>query len=217
MTLISRLGDLITALGTDYKQLRTWITGSSTGDLTGLSTTAKSSLVAAVNEVKTTADAAGGTVPDATTSVKGISERATDSEALAMSATDLTLSPGNLAALRNVASGLAGLDGTGKVASAQLPSFVDDVLEYANVAAFPATGATGIIYVALDTNKTYRWGGSAYAEISASPGSTDAVTEGSTNLYYTNARADTRADLRIAALVGDTDTDLAALYTAAKA
>lgn len=62
----------------------------------------------------------------------------------------------------------AGLDDSGKVPSAQLPSYVDDVLEYANLAAFPASGETGKIYVALDTNKTYRWSGSAYVEISQS-------------------------------------------------
>ena len=90
---------------------------------------------------------------------------------------------------KGVANGYASLDSGGKVPSTQLPSYVDDVLEYANLAGFPATGATGIIYVALDTNKTYRWSGSAYIEISASPGSTDAVAEGSTNLYFTQARA----------------------------
>lgn len=89
---------------------------------------------------------------------------------------------------KGVTNGYAGLDGTGKVPAAQLPAFVDDVLEAANLAAFPATGSTGIIYVALDTNKTYRWSGSAYVEISPSPGSTDAVPEGSTNKYYTAAR-----------------------------
>lgn len=56
----------------------------------------------------------------------------------------------------------------GKVPASQLPSYVDDVLEYANLAAFPGTGESGKIYVALDTNKTYRWSGSAYVEISAS-------------------------------------------------
>jgi hypothetical protein len=65
-------------------------------------------------------------------------------------------------------NGVASLDGTGKVPSTQLPSYVDDVLEFANLAAFPVTGATGIIYVALDTNKCYRWSGSAYVEISPS-------------------------------------------------
>jgi len=76
----------------------------------------------------------------------------------------------------------------GKVPSSQLPAYVDDVLEYANLAGFPGTGTAGIIYVALDTNKTYRWSGSAYTEISPSPGSTDSVTEGSSNLYFTAAR-----------------------------
>jgi hypothetical protein len=87
------------------------------------------------------------------------------------------------------ANGYASLDSNGKVPSTQLPSYVDDVLEYNDLASFPATGTAGIIYVAQDTNKTYRWSGSTYVEISASPGSTDAVTEGSTNLYFTNGRA----------------------------
>lgn len=56
----------------------------------------------------------------------------------------------------------------GVVPASQLPSYVDDVLEYASAAAFPAVGTAGKIYVALDTNLTYRWGGSAYVEISAS-------------------------------------------------
>jgi len=78
---------------------------------------------------------------------------------------------------------------SGTVPSAQLPSYVDDVLEYANAAAFPSSGDTGKIYVALDTNKISRWSGSTYIEISPSPGSTDSVPEGSTNLYFTTARA----------------------------
>ena len=65
-------------------------------------------------------------------------------------------------------SGVATLDSSGKVPSSQLPSYVDDVLEYASQSGFPATGETGKIYVAKDTNKTYRWSGSAYVEISAS-------------------------------------------------
>jgi hypothetical protein len=77
----------------------------------------------------------------------------------------------------------------GVVPASQLPSFVDDVVEFANLAAFPATGESGKLYVALDTGKTYRWGGSVFVEISASPGSTDAVTEGTNNKYYTDARA----------------------------
>lgn len=57
----------------------------------------------------------------------------------------------------------------GKVPSSQLPSYVDDVEEYANFASLPATGESSKIYVTLDTNKCYRWSGSAYVEISSSP------------------------------------------------
>lgn len=67
-----------------------------------------------------------------------------------------------------VANGVATLGEDGKIPSSQLPSYVDDVLEYENKVAFPATGESGKIYVAKDTNLTYRWGGSAYIEISAS-------------------------------------------------
>lgn len=65
-------------------------------------------------------------------------------------------------------SGIAQLDTSGKVPASQLPSYVDDVLEFASRSNFPATGEDGKIYVAEDTNKTYRWSGSAYAEISPS-------------------------------------------------
>ena len=102
--------------------------------------------------------------------------------------TALTFTPEN-AANKGVANGYASLDGDGKVPSSQLPSYVDDVLEYNTFNDFPATGVTSIIYVDKATNRTYRWSGSVYVEISASPGTTDSVTEGSTNLYFTNARA----------------------------
>ncbi len=96
---------------------------------------------------------------------------------------------------KGAVNGLASLDGSGLVPSAQLPSFVDDVLEFADLASFPGTGEVGKIYVALDTNKTYRWSGSTYVEINAGPANTDALAEGSTNLYFTVARA------RLAAVV----------------
>ena len=64
--------------------------------------------------------------------------------------------------------GLAELDSTGKVPAAQLPSYVDDVLEFSTRAQFPQTGETGKIYVAKDTNLTYRWTGTQYLEISQS-------------------------------------------------
>ena len=70
------------------------------------------------------------------------------------------------ASQKGAANGVAELDSSGKVPSSQLPSYVDDVLEYDSLSAFPATGEAGKIYVAKDTNRTYRWSGSGYVEIS---------------------------------------------------
>ena len=64
--------------------------------------------------------------------------------------------------------GVATLDGLGRVPSAQLPSYVDDVLEYDTKDEFPKYGETEKIYVSTDTNLTYRWTGTQYTEISAS-------------------------------------------------
>ena len=72
------------------------------------------------------------------------------------------------ASLKGVNNGVAELDSAGKVPASQLPAYVDDVLEYDKQSSFPTTGETGKIYVAQDTNKTYRWSGTAYVEISPS-------------------------------------------------
>lgn len=69
---------------------------------------------------------------------------------------------------KGAASGVASLDENGRIPAAQLPSYVDDVLEYATVSAFPAQGEAGKIYVATQTNLTYRWSGTGYVEISPS-------------------------------------------------
>lgn len=67
--------------------------------------------------------------------------------------------------LLGVANGVATLGADGKVPSAQLPSFVDDVLEFTNLAGFPGTGESGKIYLAMDTNRGYRWSGSVYTSV----------------------------------------------------
>lgn len=81
------------------------------------------------------------------------------------------------ASLKGTANGVAELDASGKVPAAQLPSYVDDVLEgYLSGGKFykesahttEITGEAGKIYVDLSTGKTYRWSGTAFAEISAS-------------------------------------------------
>lgn len=108
-------------------------------------------------------------------------------------------------------NGVATLDNAGKVPSSQLPSYVDDVLEYEDLAHFPLTGETGKIYVAEDTNKTYRWSGSAYVEISESL----ALGETSSTAYAGNkgkANADAIAAIKDGASIdsfGDVETALA--------
>lgn len=81
------------------------------------------------------------------------------------SATDVGAIP---ASQKGAASGVAELDSSGKVPSAQLPSYVDDVVEFASRDGFPGTGEDGKIYIAEDTNLTYRWSGTQYVEISPS-------------------------------------------------
>lgn len=73
-----------------------------------------------------------------------------------------------LANLRGAANGVCPLGSDSKIPNSYLPSYVDDVLEYNSLSNFPATGEAGKIYVAKDTNKTYRWSGTQYTEISAS-------------------------------------------------
>ncbi|NBX31428.1 MAG: hypothetical protein EBR07_01675 [Planctomycetes bacterium] len=116
------------------------------------------------------------------------------------------------------AGSYATLDGTGKIFSTQLPSYVDDVLDYATLAAFPSTGETGKIYVATGTGKVYRWSGSAYVEICPSPGSTDAVPEGANNLYFSTARAvsalaSTLASYATTSALNSAINGLASVYT----
>lgn len=66
------------------------------------------------------------------------------------------------AATKGANSGLAPLDSGGKVPSANLPSYVDDVLDFATKSAFPGTGETGKIYIDDSTNLAWRWSGSTY-------------------------------------------------------
>jgi hypothetical protein len=139
MSLQTRLASLQTRLGTEFKTVKSIIAENTSGSLTGLTTTAKTSLLAAINELVTS---------------------------IAGKQANLGFTPEN-AANKGNANGYAGLDGTGKVPSAQLPGYVDDVLEFANLGAFPGTGTSGIIYVAIDSNLTYRWTGSAYVAISS--------------------------------------------------
>lgn len=102
---------------------------------------------------------------------------------------------------KGVANGYVPLNGSTKIDSIYLPSYVDDVLEYADLASFPVSGETGKIYVDIATGKIYRWSGSIYVEISTSsiPTIAQVATAGNLlnsgqdirfkdgdNLYYTS-------------------------------
>ncbi|MFJ2456643.1 hypothetical protein ACIOWK_33920 [Pseudomonas protegens] len=96
----------------------------------------------------------------------------------------------------------------GVVPASQLPSFVDDVLEFPTLEDFPEAGETGKIYIAVNdgdspTNPTrqYRWSGSAFVLIPSSPGSTDQVPEGPTNQYFTQSRVRSTSLSGLGALV----------------
>lgn len=79
----------------------------------------------------------------------------------------LDYTPENIAN-KGKANGYASLGADGKVPADQLPSYVDDVLEFANKTNFPSKGEKGKIYVDLSTENIFRWSGSAYTEISPS-------------------------------------------------
>lgn len=107
--------------------------------------------------------------------------QASDVSAWAKASTKPTYTASEVGAIattaKGVANGVAELDSTGRVPSSQLPSYVDDVIDgyYYNNKFYEdsahtteITGQTGKIYIDLVSNKTYRWTGSGYAEISAS-------------------------------------------------
>ena len=82
---------------------------------------------------------------------------------------------------------------------------MDDVLEYDKLASFPKTGESGKIYVAQDSNKTYRWSGTAYVEISASL----ALGETSSTAYrgdYGKIAYDHSQKAHVTGVKGDSET-----------
>lgn len=80
---------------------------------------------------------------------------------------------------KGTASGVASLDVAGKLATAQIPDYLDNIKEYGNRSLFPATGEASKIYVDKQTNLTYRWNGSTYTNLN--PGT--ALGETSTTAY----------------------------------
>lgn len=75
------------------------------------------------------------------------------------------------------ANGYASLDSNAKVPASQLPSYVDDVAEYANEASFPTTGETGKLYIDQSDGDIFRWSGSAYVQINNAVSTSDSATQ----------------------------------------
>ena len=161
-------GQLLRYDGTNWANWTpTYITGNQnitlSGDVSGTGTTAITTTLATVTQ------GTGSSFVKITLDTKG---RVTGNTAVGASdiTTALNYTPEN-AANKGVANGYAGLGSDGKVPAGQLPSYVDDILEYVNLASFPGYpstgGETGKIYVDLSTNKIYRWSGSAYVEVSS--------------------------------------------------
>jgi hypothetical protein len=93
--------------------------------------------------------------------------------ALSDSSTNAVQNKAISAELSNIKSGssITSIDASkikGTISSSNLPSYVDDVVEYSSVKSFPTTGETGKIYVDTSTNLTYRYSGTSYVEISPS-------------------------------------------------
>jgi len=218
MSLQVRLANLITAIGTDIKQLRTWATGSSSGDLTGLTTTDKSSLLAAINEVKA---GSSGSPPDASTTVKGLVELATLAEVATGTDAVRAVTP---QAVRQERDALKA-----EILGAGVPAALDTLDELAaaladdaNYAASVTTALgnkqpldadlTAIAALASAADKApYATGAGAWALMTVTAAArallddADAATMRGTLSVYSQAE------------LGDPETDLAAAYATAKA
>lgn len=106
-----------------------------------------------------------------------------------ISALEAALSAKAAIELLGVSSGIATLNDQGQIRSSQLPSFVDDILEYPTQEDFPATGVLGKLYVAQDSGFVYRWESAGnYARVASQPTVTDDIAEGEYSLYFTEQR-----------------------------
>ena len=96
----------------------------------------------------------------------------------------------------------------GKVPESQLPSYVDDVVEYDSKSDFPATGEEGKIYVDKSTNLTYRWSGSTYimiggGDLALENGTGDVLIQTTDSNQSFKVMADGRAKVRSAPVEDD--------------
>lgn len=184
MSLQIRIANFVTSVGTDVKQLKTWLTGSSSGDLTGLTTINKASVVAAINEV----NGKTSTVPDATISSKGSIEIATLAEVAAGVDATLAVTPEGVRQERIALKA--------EILGAGVPGALDTLDELA---------------AALGDNASYA---ASVTTSLASRVRTDTAAQGLTLTEQGNARSNINVYSKTE--LGDPETDLVALYTAAK-
>ena len=190
MSLQTRLSDLITAIGTDYKQLRVWITGSGTGTLSSLATADKTSIISAINEVKGIADLGGGGSPaDASTTAKGIIEIATLAEVAAGTDAVRAVTPEGVRQERIALKT--------EILGAGVPAALDTLDELAAALGDDANFASTITTALAARVRT------------------DTAAQGLDTTQQSNARTNIAA--QDTASIGNADADLVTLYTAAKA
>jgi len=186
LSLQIRLGDLATAIATDIKQLRTFVTGSSSGTISGLTTAAKSDLVAAINEVN--AKPTSGAPSDASTTVKGVVELADLAE---MAAGVDTVRAVTVAGVRQERLALKD-----EILGPGVPAALDTLDELSAALGDDANFAATIT-TALGNRVRV-----------------DTASQALTGTQQTNAR--TNISAVGTAEIGNPETDLVAVYTAAK-
>ena len=128
-----------------------------------------------------------------------------ESKTAAAGGTDVSLVTTGEKAIWN---GKADLDEYGKIPSSQLPSYVDDVLEFANSGSFPAEGSSGVIYIAIDTSYQYRWTGSTYVKL---PGE-QYVVDGTYNPVSNKVATESTVSNAIAGITAITNAQIDSLF-----
>lgn len=186
LSLQVRISDLITSVGTDIKQLRTWITGSSSGNLTGLTTATKSDIVAAINEVNAKPSSVP---PSATTTAQGIIEIATLAEVATGTDTVRAVTAEGVRQERNAVKA--------DILGAGVPGALDTLDELAAALGDDANYAASTTTALANRLRV------------------DISTQGLSGTQQSNGQINLGVYSQTA--LGDPETDLVALYTAAKA
>ena len=196
------------------------LAGTNTGDETTSSIKTKLGIVTLSgsntgDQTNITGNAATATSLQTTRTINGISFDG--SANITINAVDST--PRIASSLIGAANGVAPLDATSKILSSYLPSYVDVILEFTSLANFPVIGIATTIYVALDTNKSYRWSGSTYVfmtsgAVDSVAGRTGAIvlTKNDVGLNNVNNVAQL-ADTQTLAITGDITATPTALST----